>query len=69
MRSASGVQIGSGVMAECYNAVLSIRESLHFDVVIVGAGPAGADRKFRINPGNCIHCKICEIRDPAQNIR
>jgi len=56
-------------MAECYNAVLSIRESLHFDVVIVGAGPAGADRKFRINPGNCIHCKICEIRDPAQNIR
>jgi electron-transferring-flavoprotein dehydrogenase len=25
--------------------------------------------KFRINAANCIHCKTCEIKDPAQNIR
>jgi electron-transferring-flavoprotein dehydrogenase len=24
---------------------------------------------FRINAGNCIHCKACDIKDPAQNIR
>jgi electron-transferring-flavoprotein dehydrogenase len=31
----------------------------------------GADRRpaLRINAGNCIHCKACEIKDPAQNIR
>jgi electron-transferring-flavoprotein dehydrogenase len=23
---------------------------------------------FRINPGNCVHCKTCDIKDPAQNI-
>jgi electron-transferring-flavoprotein dehydrogenase len=34
--------------------------------VVVGAGGA---REFRINASNCIHCKTCEIKDPAQNIR
>jgi electron-transferring-flavoprotein dehydrogenase len=31
---------------------------------------AGEDGKpeFRINAANCIHCKTCEIKDPAQNI-
>lgn len=24
--------------------------------------------QFRINAANCIHCKTCEIKDPAQNI-
>jgi electron-transferring-flavoprotein dehydrogenase len=24
---------------------------------------------FAINAGNCIHCKTCDIKDPAQNIR
>ncbi|HEX7081390.1 MAG TPA: electron transfer flavoprotein-ubiquinone oxidoreductase [Gammaproteobacteria bacterium] len=28
---------------------------------------AGAPR-FQINAANCIHCKACEIKDPAQNI-
>ncbi len=23
---------------------------------------------FRINPGNCVHCKTCDIKDPAHNI-
>jgi electron-transferring-flavoprotein dehydrogenase len=23
---------------------------------------------FRIHPGNCVHCKTCDIKDPAQNI-
>ena len=32
-------------------------------------GGAGGDREFRINAANCIHCKTCEIKDPAQNIR
>lgn len=25
--------------------------------------------RFRINFANCIHCKTCDIKDPAQNIR
>ncbi|SVA67800.1 uncharacterized protein METZ01_LOCUS120654 [marine metagenome] len=25
-------------------------------------------RKFQINAQNCIHCKTCDIKDPAQNI-
>jgi len=29
----------------------------------MGSGPV-----FRINPANCIHCKTCDIKDPAQNI-
>jgi electron-transferring-flavoprotein dehydrogenase len=23
---------------------------------------------FRIHPANCVHCKTCDIKDPAQNI-
>jgi len=23
--------------------------------------------RFQINAANCIHCKACEIKDPAQN--
>ncbi len=26
------------------------------------------DRQFKINAQNCIHCKTCDIKDPAQNI-
>jgi electron-transferring-flavoprotein dehydrogenase len=31
---------------------------------------SGADgtREFRINAANCVHCKACDIKDPAQNI-
>ncbi|WP_417580115.1 4Fe-4S dicluster domain-containing protein [Pelagibacterium sp.] len=28
----------------------------------------GADPVFRINAQNCVHCKTCDIKDPAQNI-
>ena len=28
---------------------------------------SGAD-KFQINAQNCVHCKTCDIKDPAQNI-
>lgn len=28
----------------------------------------GGRPSFRINAANCIHCKACEIKDPAQNI-
>ena len=24
--------------------------------------------KFQINSQNCLHCKTCDIKDPAQNI-
>jgi electron-transferring-flavoprotein dehydrogenase len=27
-----------------------------------------ADPKFVINAQNCVHCKTCDIKDPAQNI-
>jgi electron-transferring-flavoprotein dehydrogenase len=28
----------------------------------------GASRSFRINAANCVHCKTCDIKDPARNI-
>lgn len=28
----------------------------------------GAEKQFRINAQNCVHCKTCDIKDPAQNI-
>ena len=30
-------------------------------------GPDGS-KKFQINAQNCVHCKTCDIKDPAQNI-
>ena len=30
---------------------------------------ASGEKTFRINAANCVHCKTCEIKDPAQNIR
>jgi electron-transferring-flavoprotein dehydrogenase len=29
--------------------------------------PGGASR-FQLNAQNCVHCKVCDIKDPAQNI-
>ncbi|PIE20619.1 MAG: hypothetical protein CSA61_01675, partial [Neptuniibacter caesariensis] len=26
------------------------------------------DQRFQINSQNCLHCKTCDIKDPAQNI-
>jgi electron-transferring-flavoprotein dehydrogenase len=28
----------------------------------------GANARFQINSQNCVHCKTCDIKDPAQNI-
>jgi len=30
---------------------------------------ATGEPRFQINPQNCLHCKTCDIKDPAQNIR
>jgi electron-transferring-flavoprotein dehydrogenase len=30
--------------------------------------PQGSPPTFQINAQNCIHCKTCDIKDPAQNI-
>lgn len=27
-----------------------------------------SQKQFRINAQNCVHCKVCDIKDPAQNI-
>ena len=35
-----------------------------YEVVDEGAG----GRRFQINAQNCVHCKTCDIKDPAQNI-
>ena len=32
---------------------------------VVGEGDA---KRFQINAQNCVHCKTCDIKDPAQNI-
>jgi electron-transferring-flavoprotein dehydrogenase len=29
---------------------------------------AGGAPQFRVNAANCVHCKTCDIKDPAQNI-
>lgn len=29
---------------------------------------ADGDKQFQINSQNCLHCKTCDIKDPAQNI-
>lgn len=29
---------------------------------------ADGEQKFQINAQNCVHCKTCDIKDPAQNI-
>ncbi|HEX3756625.1 MAG TPA: electron transfer flavoprotein-ubiquinone oxidoreductase [Rhizomicrobium sp.] len=34
-----------------------------YEVVEEGGGP-----RFQINAQNCVHCKTCDIKDPAQNI-
>jgi electron-transferring-flavoprotein dehydrogenase len=31
-------------------------------------GEPGQDKQFVINFQNCVHCKTCDIKDPAQNI-
>ena len=34
-----------------------------YEIVEESTGP-----RFQINAQNCIHCKTCDIKDPAQNI-
>jgi len=34
-----------------------------YEIVESSDGP-----RFQINPQNCVHCKTCDIKDPAQNI-
>ncbi|KEA63625.1 Electron transfer flavoprotein-ubiquinone oxidoreductase [Marinobacterium lacunae] len=34
-----------------------------YEVIEEGSGP-----RFQINAQNCVHCKTCDIKDPAQNI-
>ena len=29
---------------------------------------SAAGPRFQINAQNCVHCKTCDIKDPAQNI-
>jgi len=28
----------------------------------------GDRERFQINAQNCVHCKTCDVKDPAQNI-
>jgi electron-transferring-flavoprotein dehydrogenase len=36
--------------------------------VVYGDEAARKDPRFVINAQNCVHCKTCDIKDPAQNI-
>jgi len=36
--------------------------------VVYGDEAAKKDPRFVINAQNCVHCKTCDIKDPAQNI-
>ena len=35
-----------------------------YEIVTLESG----EKKFQINAQNCVHCKTCDIKDPAQNI-
>ena len=35
-----------------------------FEIIDVADG----SKQFQINASNCVHCKVCDIKDPAQNI-
>jgi electron-transferring-flavoprotein dehydrogenase len=36
--------------------------------VVYGDADAKTDPQLVINAQNCVHCKTCDIKDPAQNI-
>jgi electron-transferring-flavoprotein dehydrogenase len=36
--------------------------------VVYGDEAGRADPRFVVNPQNCVHCKACDIKDPAENI-
>jgi electron-transferring-flavoprotein dehydrogenase len=36
--------------------------------IVYGDAAAKTDPRFVINAQNCVHCKTCDIKDPAQNI-
>ena len=36
--------------------------------IVYGDEAAKSDPRFVINAQNCVHCKTCDIKDPAQNI-
>jgi electron-transferring-flavoprotein dehydrogenase len=36
--------------------------------IVYGDEAKKADPRFVINAQNCVHCKTCDIKDPAQNI-
>jgi electron-transferring-flavoprotein dehydrogenase len=36
--------------------------------VVYGDEARRADPRFVVNPQNCVHCKACDIKDPAENI-
>ncbi len=36
--------------------------------VVYGDEATKTDPRFVINAQNCVHCKTCDIKDPAQNI-
>jgi electron-transferring-flavoprotein dehydrogenase len=36
--------------------------------VVYGDEAAKTDPRFVINAQNCVHCKTCDVKDPAQNI-
>ena len=36
--------------------------------IVYGDEVAKLDPRFVINAQNCVHCKTCDIKDPAQNI-
>ncbi|THD47860.1 MAG: electron transfer flavoprotein-ubiquinone oxidoreductase, partial [Bradyrhizobium sp.] len=36
--------------------------------VVYGDEAQKRDPRFVINAANCVHCKTCDIKDPAQNI-
>src|SRR5208337_4622590 len=36
--------------------------------VVYGDEKTHADPRFVINASNCVHCKTCDVKDPAQNI-
>jgi electron-transferring-flavoprotein dehydrogenase len=38
------------------------------DVYEIEVDDNSGERRLKLNPSNCLHCKTCDIKDPYENI-
>jgi electron-transferring-flavoprotein dehydrogenase len=54
---------------ECYNTYRSpCTRFCPGDVYEIEVDEKTSERRLKLNPSNCLHCKTCDIKDPYENI-